>query len=476
MKKRIFMLLALLICICLSTGCSQQSRSFADMLREINALERYSAEATTTISIKSQTMSEALKQDGLPADMLETIEIKYKTNVDTSSMRMNIEFEVNAGGYSIPLNMYMDGTHIYVKVEDCIKLIETYSGDPELLAAFKDFVGDAEWIDLMTEEDLEVYEAVLDEATIKEYLAEYDRLLNAISKGYATFETKTFSAMSNSYKITLDNASLAGLISDFIEYTINNSEQIANAFIEYVNSSIFFTDEEKADFAQSMREMAEAATEVTNADIAYTKAFLADTFTNDECPFDFNLTYQLAKTSQAAYNQNWQFRLEVKDEDFGPVKISLNSQATIRENKSLEVKLPEMKTAKLEDLIETAEAHKGTPRDIEIRIYPEYEHMYYTKGYALPFLNESDYADVVCQTRNDYTYLPLRQISETAGIEANWDSAKGQPYVIVNEQPVYLNAFVDTAQGVTYIKIRDFEKIGFVVDYDPELNLISLTK
>ena len=60
-------------------------------------------------------------------------------------------------------------------------------------------------------------------------------------------------------------------------------------------------------------------------------------------------------------------------------------------------------------------------------------------------------------------YLPLRQVLETAGFGVEWDQATSKAYAIVNGQKVEMTGTIYNDR--TFVKIRDFEKIGATVEY-----------
>lgn len=78
------------------------------------------------------------------------------------------------------------------------------------------------------------------------------------------------------------------------------------------------------------------------------------------------------------------------------------------------------------------------------------------------------YSDDSCKTdyynyiiEDDRIYLPLRDITERCGYEVTWDGSKAG--VIVDGNNVEMSGIIHNDR--TYIKIRDFENIGVVVNY-----------
>ena len=63
-----------------------------------------------------------------------------------------------------------------------------------------------------------------------------------------------------------------------------------------------------------------------------------------------------------------------------------------------------------------------------------------------------------------HLYLPLRKIGELLGEEVGWDSELGYAYVVRNGLPLEMTGII--IDDHTYIKIRDFEKLSYQVEWD----------
>lgn len=70
--------------------------------------------------------------------------------------------------------------------------------------------------------------------------------------------------------------------------------------------------------------------------------------------------------------------------------------------------------------------------------------------------------------REDRIYLPMRQIVECSGLDVEWDG-KTAYAVMADGTKAELTGFIDN--GRTYVKVRDFEKVGIKIDYVGGSNL-----
>ncbi|MBQ7821752.1 MAG: hypothetical protein IJ391_05670 [Clostridia bacterium] len=60
-------------------------------------------------------------------------------------------------------------------------------------------------------------------------------------------------------------------------------------------------------------------------------------------------------------------------------------------------------------------------------------------------------------------YLPMRRICERFGEVVDWDAVNGKAYVVRGEEKIDMTGIIIGDR--TFIKIRDFEKLGYIVDY-----------
>ncbi len=132
-----------------------------------------------------------------------------------------------------------------------------------------------------------------------------------------------------------------------------------------------------------------------------------------------------------------------------------------------------------------------TPGDTETQIYgTSYFEVYYNVLHRNEILNSEDFKNYDEETQqmilgmfsdedylsngNDTTvyvidnsvYLPLRQITENAGYDVSWDAEAKKAYVTVDGKKTDMTGII--INNRTYVKIRDFEKLGASVEYSED--------
>lgn len=72
--------------------------------------------------------------------------------------------------------------------------------------------------------------------------------------------------------------------------------------------------------------------------------------------------------------------------------------------------------------------------------------------------------DTSAKLIDNSVYLPLRRLMENAGYEVSWDAEARKAYVTVNGNKIEMTGTI--VDNKTYVKVRDFEKLGAKVDYE----------
>lgn len=93
-----------------------------------------------------------------------------------------------------------------------------------------------------------------------------------------------------------------------------------------------------------------------------------------------------------------------------------------------------------------------------------------TKQLILGMLSDDDcvsnFSNTTVYVIDNSVYLPLRQITENAGYDVSWDAEAKKAYVTVDGKKTDMTGTL--INNRTYVKIRDFEKLGASVEYSED--------
>ncbi len=115
-------MLAMVIALC--GACSSDMLGYWKTLYDINSQQYFEESGTLTFGIESKELSDMLAEEGLSADMLEKITLKYTGKVDQENMRMELDATLNVGGNEFPFVMYLDDMTLYFRADSVLNSIQ----------------------------------------------------------------------------------------------------------------------------------------------------------------------------------------------------------------------------------------------------------------------------------------------------------------------------------------------------------------
>jgi hypothetical protein len=183
-----------------------------------------------------------------------------------------------------------------------------------------------------------------------------------------------------------------------------------------------------------------------------------------------NLTSTIKKTGSGTYTQIDNGTIVMNDLTAEGTSIALTMKSTINYdgNKDASVKVP---TENINTVSKIAEGLK--PTEIEGTFYMDDQEIYLYKYYDASLFNTYDVVNSEALIRNNFNYFPMRQIAEMFGETVVWEKATGDIYVSRDGKKIDMSGFIKDNR--TYVKLRDFEKLGYTIDYvkDPEFGGIA---
>lgn len=468
-------MLAMVIALC--GACSSDMLGYWKTLYDINSQQYFEESGTLTFGIESKELSDMLAEEGLSADMLEKITLKYTGKVDQENMRMELDATLNVGGNEFPFVMYLDDMTLYFRADSVLNSIQqltSMTGNQTEYEATRELLGDTAWLKVALLDNAakaEFAEALnLAKSEVETYSEEMLRIVTALDKAYGDFDSEVFSVSDKTYTLKLDNKSCAKLLGDFIVYTVENADTIAAALNECVEGSALWQETEKQEIINAINELATASKEeVTETDIKEMQDILNQGLTDTATP-KFDLTYSLTKKSSASYNVNMAGSITMPADIVGStsdMKIIIQAESDMKALNSLTINVPQG-AVDIEELINQGH-EKFYPTGVSATVYLLDDYMHYSQYYDCSLLDESGWLNNPgVRVINNTTYLPLRAIGEACGEDVFWDSAKKQAYVQQGEKRIYVNGFIDAEAGRSYLKVRDFEQLGYTVDYNAD--------
>ena len=179
------------------------------------------------------------------------------------------------------------------------------------------------------------------------------------------------------------------------------------------------------------------------------------------------IDYSFEKTSDNKYVGNLNVLVEYKDPDTNKnlFKATLSIKNGYYAIDAFSVEAPTENVISIKELTE----------DIYGTNYPQYN---FNQGVMIDLdtgYTVSGFGENVVDVKviDGSSYLPLRAVGELLGEDIKWDNQRKQPYVNAYENAfIYLDAKI--IEDTSFVKLREIEKIGYTVTWDPDTNMVSI--
>lgn len=331
---------------------------------------------------------------------------------------------------------------------------DLYAENPELVEIFEFY---EEYVDFLCDNATELYPVSV-------------KMIENALPGYTT---GVVSKTENGYKISADIEDMAYMLVDYIEYIVNNLDTSLEAISEFFDDMAKLAKEKDKNTVEQYllelkgqidilaEQIPDDMEEVSAEDmfdiqsIEETCALLDGTNLEYECSETDGVFTETAKIDIIVYGLNMGTidysykavpceKVEVSIEEDASVMSILDAVAYINAAESI------AEMSYIEEMSITWDGTEGTAQ-----VY----------GKLWGDTSETKYALGLYDFHNidGSMYLPMRRICERFGEVVDWDGVNGKAYVVRGEEKIDMTGII--IGDKTFIKIRDFEKLGYIVDY-----------
>jgi len=493
-KKLSVLFLMLLLTTILFTGCTQTEKGFFSICEEASKLNTFenSGEFTLKFEIPS-LLTNFIATDDISSNLINTFAqeetvFKYTSKMDKEKGLFDYDFFIvdkASGTDKLLTKIIINNDVLYVKVDELVNIIQTLSESGYDTSDFNEMtaiLGDKEYISMTIDEYLQALGT--EDLTLKMFkqngffnnsLGEmYQRLVFGLPDAYQNYTINSITKVGNKYSLTLNGNDITNLLVGFLNYSVNNIGDIGNyatSFIQNLSTAeMDLLDIQEQDKTMVMGYILMGVSEVQGnsekylQEIAKIQPVMQDQDIKDVLDA-LTLTSSLEKTGNGIYESNFNFTFNYeKDEEL--CHIQLNNTDTITACNPFVISLPtpQQVMSYTESLSKTSKANnKATVMEIQVD----------TGASTLISADGINHDTLDTKIVNNSTYLPMRKIAEALGEDVGYDSAQKRAYVMKNSQEVDMTGTI--IDGHTYIKIRDFEKLGYTVDWDSATRTVKLT-
>ncbi|WP_026476924.1 copper amine oxidase N-terminal domain-containing protein [Alkaliphilus transvaalensis] len=480
MKKKVSVVVATILILAVLVGCSPVELEMYRLTNEINRLDSTKVSGEIEISMSGSIIDvlELLNPEFKQMyDLTQNLVIRYSGQSSLSQNKAHLAFEYKTqkdGAFKPLTEIIVDQDILYIKVSEIGNLVvdQVANNDDVTAQLIEGFLVDTDYIKIDLKELDENY--VSDQkrlVKINEYLSE------GLIEAFDGFESGIVYKEGNKYIYELKAKTVFSLLEDVLVYILDNTEKIANAIgktidgmddgdyqylvesFGYNNSKEVLKKDINKGFSMLLEEQDTILTSFEEFNHEINQSGVLEKLG------ETGIKYSLEKIDAKSYGVEQEITIDFKDEG-SDLLIKIKQQAKIEAVDSVDIKVP---TEGVLDLLQELDFGNIVFDDSNFFLLVievedgSYVGVSATDGYE---------GTIDIHVSDNTTYLPLRAIGEILNEDVSWNNDKKVPFVTKGDTVIELTGIV--VEGRSYIKVRDFEKLGYIVDWVPETKSVVI--
>ncbi len=306
----------------------------------------------------------------------------------------------------------------------------------------------------------------------------YPLSIDAIKNAFSGYTTGVVTKIENGYKISADAEEIVQIFFKLVEYIAGNLGVVVESYVGYYEDLAELADEKGMEELKELmlllsEEMMASMDEIPEETEEISIDEMVDPATLEEAYRMLEGTEVEIEYTEVDGVLTQTMNANVVVEDIVVARVAMSSEAKPCEDFEVVVPSDATTMALFDTVVYLASAN-------QIAEYSYIEEMRITwdgtegtaEVYGTLFGDESGdkYALGLYDFHNidGSMYLPMRRICERFGEVVEWDGVNGKAYVVRGEEKIDMTGVIISDK--TFIKIRDFEKLGYLVDYQVDEN------
>lgn len=509
MKKFITTLLIGLMLLTM-VSCSSEEISMYSLMSEMSRLDIVESSNIISVSLDQESIAETL--ESIPPELEELkktfasgFEIKYTSKLKKKTLEYEVAIELKNKGekeFRKVTTVIGNGTTTYIKLDDLLEFVKPYAvwNDPVIEKTIDDIITKVGYVKIDLNDlkydpyssyetydfnsDDESYEAynpydsdyLSEKLTSEKEIKLIDEFLDTIKDAYKDFSFEIITKKGNGYELELKPKDIKAIYLKIVKYTTENIDQIASKLTDKVNSmddeqmktlsEVYGAEIQKEEVVSGIEDFKAQVKETTSEEIEEIEN--DTTFDEDLKNIEGSyLKYYVGKTGEGCYESISDLFIQYEDEYSSKISanITISSETKALADFKLVEPLKFTTVEELKDIVYSTVPVKA--KKVKVNLNTEDADIKYNNG-------EEENIEMQYINKEGYNYLPLRKIGETLGEEVKWDDAKKEAYVVVDGERIVMNGL--NKDGRTYVKVRDFEKLGYYIDWNGETKEVMIEK
>ena len=495
MKKKLAAFLCGVMCMGTLAGCSTEEIAYLKMVNELSDLqEQGRIVGTMQIDVDFDEMHKQAEElakayydvadftvnENEDLDGKKSFAVDYEMNLDTNKVAYDLAFDVKYDGktYDMGKISHTATSGLYVSNDLLLGMYElmgdldvgeeaTFKLSEEYAKEFKEIVSKDKYIKLADAQEITGMDmkAAVSEQDVSEVIAAMMDFLQGALNG---FETGLVKSVPNGFEVSATGSEAAQMIVKLINHIANNPDSVIAEAEKLTTVAIEKFGADSAEAAAKQAEMKAAF-----AAVKEDKAIYADLLKEVAAMIEAEMKGEAAakllndisfKETIVKAGEGYETTGVYEMKNAGKNVVTMKASAKI-EKSANEISVP----ASYVEL----DVLRGKMNALEDKYNPvigaEIDWGFEKGGTdailyaARKYYDESamEWTNVI--VKDGRAYVPLRLIAEKLGEEVGWENATKTPYVMKNGQRVDMKGLLQ--DGSAYVGIRDFEKLGYTVDY-----------
>lgn len=488
LKKSVFSLAIILVLLAgILSGCSPAEKGMQSYYQEMSSIDRYenAGEISVGLNALPQDANLDTKDLALVKTTLNKFSITFQGKVDMDKQIMTYDFflkDKSTGSTQELTTVIISGNTIYIKVSGLIKLM-SLMGESNLDKNLTKAFGGADYLaipmDQFSKEMLPAGKTGIGmwgpgSNLLDQSKKQQDLILKLVSglsdQVLDQYESGLVVQNGSQYVFSVSPANGVECFKSLVIYTINNAEKLGNFL---TNTLTNMPDEEMKSFGldPTMRSQYVMLIQAGISDISANRSQYLTEINGlgkeetDEFIKMFDgshYTLSIAKKGSQSYESGADIRLVVSDpqKPSDKMDLSINAASTLSACPEFTVTVPSTGVT--------------TWAEVEKRISQVMKVQTTSGAFKLTKGTTQTQGKIGVKIIKNYTYLQLRAVATALNEEVSWNGTAHRAYVERLGSKIDMTGTV--INGRTYIKIRDFEKLGYQIQWDAKTKTVTIIK
>lgn len=481
-NKRLWAVILLLVfSVGVLAGCSPAELGYWELQREMANLKLYEAFGEINLDLKQLPQEVLAGEEGQRLKQvlgaLAGYKLSYVGKVDLNRQVMEYTFYLqdrNSGAQRELTTLIMDKDQLYLKISELVNFLKLL-GDEELNQKLAS-LGDVQYVSIKLDELARAMgsesTANLFEQSQKQTELVLQFFQGLLTQVYHDFETGLVTKNGNKYTLSLTAEDGVNLIIPLLSYSVEHGEKLGQFLRAFVNGlsaeDLLLLGLEPA-MLEGLAELDGALEELKqNREqyLAQLKELDAELKGTLLPVLAGSKLVSSVEKKDGVYLTELDLTLKLTDPQKSAVilELDLAEQDRVKAAAPFEVNVPTSGIISWKELLAKAEGQAPMVFTIQAA----------DGSYILNKGTDLSTGKMDVRMEKGFTYLPLRQVAEAFGETVVWDAQQKKAFVIREGQRIAITGQV--VKGRTFIKIRDFEKLGYQVQWDGATSTITIQK